>query len=152
MQDKWQDIAHYPDPAVRELRKKLSTRYQIPEESILVGNGAAELIDLVVRVQRPEVTAIACPSFSEYEEAIVKAGGGIWDIPLYAEHDFILQDQELQEAMEKSDTFFLGHPNNPTGKRLGRRRVYRQDKAMASRGAPLVDRSTASFGIAGFFK
>ncbi|MGD8189869.1 threonine-phosphate decarboxylase CobD [Brevibacillus ginsengisoli] len=125
MQEKWQEIAHYPDPAVRELRRKLAKQYQLPEESILVGNGAAELIDLVVRVLRPKVTAIARPSFSEYEEAVVKTGGSIWDIPLHAEHDFILQEKELGEALEKSDTFFLGHPNNPTGKRVPLQHVQR---------------------------
>jgi threonine-phosphate decarboxylase len=116
MQTRWMDIVKYPDPAVRELRRKLSYKYNIPQESILVGNGAAELIDLVARVRKPRITGIARPSFSEYEEAIHKTGGHIYDIPLYAQTDFVLQQEAALEAAGKCDLLFLGHPNNPTGK------------------------------------
>ncbi|WP_372661518.1 threonine-phosphate decarboxylase CobD [Cohnella sp.] len=112
MKEHWRDIARYPDPAVRRLRNKLSEVYQIPVESILVGNGAAELIDLVVQVIQPEETVLARPSFSEYEEAVHKAGGRIKDIPLRADQQFELND--LQGF--SSRTVFLGHPNNPTGR------------------------------------
>lgn len=112
MKEHWRDIAKYPDPAVRRLRRKLSEAYQIPAESILVGNGAAELIDLVVRVLKPEETALARPSFSEYEEAVRKAGGKVSEVYLRRESQFELQDAETFA----SRTVFLGHPNNPTGR------------------------------------
>jgi threonine-phosphate decarboxylase len=38
-------IEQYPDPAVRGLRKKLADLHNIDAQSIVVGNGAAELID-----------------------------------------------------------------------------------------------------------
>ena len=81
--ESWRDIVKYPDPAVRELRRKLSLKYEIDSESILVGNGAAELIDLIIRVMKPRTTGLARPSFSEYEEAVHKTGGGLINIPLY---------------------------------------------------------------------
>lgn len=112
----WKQVNRYPDPAVRKLRQKLSETYQIPMESILVGNGAAELIDLSVRVLNSEVTAITRPSFSEYEEAIEKQKGQIYEIPLKIEHDFILQMSDVVKAPTNVDTLFLGHPNNPNGK------------------------------------
>ncbi|GFZ82226.1 threonine-phosphate decarboxylase [Paenibacillus marchantiophytorum] len=112
----WRDIVKYPDPAVRELRSKLSAKYAIPVESILVGNGAAELIDLTARVLKPKVTGLARPSFSEYEEAVHKSGGEIYNIPLQAEYQFELQQQDVEAAYASVDLFFLGHPNNPTGK------------------------------------
>lgn len=112
----WRHITGYPDPAVRELRSKLAFRYGIPEESILVGNGAAELIDLAIRVLKPRVTALARPSFVEYEEAVHKAGGTILDIPLLASHDFELQNEDLEKAAHQADAVFLGSPNNPTGR------------------------------------
>lgn len=112
MREHWRDIARYPDPAARRLRSKLSKVYQVPVESILVGNGAAELIDLVVRVLQPEEVVLAQPSFSEYQEAIHKSGGRIKDVILQAKQQFVLKDvQELT-----SQTVFLGHPNNPTGR------------------------------------
>lgn len=112
MKEHWRDITRYPDPAVRRLRSKLAEVYRIPMESILVGNGAAELIDLVIRVLKPEETVLVRPSFSEYEEAVHKAGGRMKDVTLSADQQFELRDvRELS-----SGTFFLGHPNNPTGR------------------------------------
>lgn len=115
-EDGWKEVNQYPDPAVRKFRQKLSEAYQIPPESILVGNGAAELIDLSVRVLKSELTAITYPSFSEYEEAIKKQEGHIYEIPLKAEYDFILQMSDVEKALSCVDTLFLGHPNNPNGK------------------------------------
>ncbi|MBD0380075.1 threonine-phosphate decarboxylase CobD [Paenibacillus sedimenti] len=112
----WRELVKYPDPAVRELRSRLACKYDIPIESILVGNGAAELIDLTARVLNPSVTGLARPSFSEYEEAILKSGGAIRSIPLHARHGFVLQEQDVEEACRVCDLFFLGHPNNPTGR------------------------------------
>jgi threonine-phosphate decarboxylase len=112
----WQDIVKYPDPAVRELRRKLAETYDIPVESILVGNGAAELIDLVVRVLQPGVTGLVRPSFSEYEEAVQKINGQVYDIPLRAELGFELQLTDIASAMKHADVLFVGHPNNPTGR------------------------------------
>ncbi|UJF34476.1 threonine-phosphate decarboxylase CobD [Paenibacillus hexagrammi] len=116
----WRDIVKYPDPDVRELRSKLSHKYDIPAESILVGNGAAELIDLVVKLLKPSVTGLCRPSFSEYEEAVHQAGGRIHSIPLQAEHSFILRSEDLISSYDSCDLLFLGHPNNPTGQLIPR--------------------------------
>ncbi|MEC0270680.1 threonine-phosphate decarboxylase CobD [Paenibacillus anseongense] len=118
--DAWRDVVKYPDPAVRELRHKLAQKYEIEMESILVGNGAAELIDLTARVLKPAVTGLARPSFSEYEEAIHKTGGRIYNIPLRSSHQFELQQPDVEAALSAVDLFFLGHPNNPTGRLLPR--------------------------------
>ncbi|NOU95695.1 cobyric acid synthase [Paenibacillus sp. LMG 31456] len=118
LRERWRDIVAYPDPAVRELRSKLAAKYKVPVEAILVGNGAAELIDLAVRVLRPGVTALARPSFSEYEEAVQKTNGAILEIPLHASHDFLLQEADVEQALVLADLLFLGSPNNPTGRLL----------------------------------
>lgn len=118
LRDRWRDVIAYPDPAVRELIGKLAEKYNIPTESILAGNGAAELIDLAVRVIRPKVTGLARPSFSEYEDAVNKTGGTIREIRLDEADEFTLQQQEVQEALADSDLLFLGSPNNPTGRLL----------------------------------
>ncbi|OXM86678.1 cobyric acid synthase [Paenibacillus rigui] len=116
MRDRWKELAAYPDPAVRELRSKLSAVYGIPAEAILVGNGAAELIDLAVRVLKPGVTALARPSFSEYEEAVAKVGGRIYELPLRDANGFVLETGEVERALAVSELLFLGSPNNPTGR------------------------------------
>lgn len=115
LSERWRDLAAYPDPAVRELRAKLAAHYGVPAESILVGNGAAELIDLLVRVLQPAATALAQPSFVEYEGAVRHAGGRVHSMPLLAEHGFTLQRETLETALAASDLVFLGQPNNPSG-------------------------------------
>jgi threonine-phosphate decarboxylase len=116
MTTKWKDIIRYPDPASRELVQAIAKYYEIPEASILVGNGAAELIDLLVRELRPRMTGLARPCFSEYEDAVRHANGHAYNIPLYEEQDFVLQSSDIELAMSQTDLLFLGHPNNPTGK------------------------------------
>lgn len=116
VREQWIIIESYPDPVCRNLRQKLAQKWKIPEESILIGNGAAELIELVIRWKKPKRTALVRPSFSEYEQAVQKINGRIHDIWLDAKTDFEVVPEPTFEAMEKADALFLGNPNNPTGK------------------------------------
>jgi len=110
-------IGQYPDPASRGLRRALSEHHQIDERSIVVGNGAAELIDLIVRVLNPQTTAIAVPCFGEYGDAVRKIGGSLYELPLSEERCFVLGSDhpQLDEARARASLFVFGSPNNPTG-------------------------------------
>ncbi|MUT67030.1 threonine-phosphate decarboxylase CobD [Paenibacillus sp. NEAU-GSW1] len=112
------EIGRYPDPAVRELRAKLANAHGIDEQSILIGNGAAELIDLVVRGLKPEIAGLAFPCFSEYSDAIRKTGAGIAEIMLPESEGFVLNLETIasSESASAADFFIFGSPNNPTGK------------------------------------
>lgn len=114
--ERWRQLARYPDPIVRGLRRAIAEKYGIAEESVLVGNGAAELIDLSVRALAPRNVALARPSFAEYEEAVRKSGGCIVDIPLSEADGFTLNEERVRRAAKKADLVMLGHPNNPTGR------------------------------------
>ncbi|WP_306612604.1 cobyric acid synthase [Paenibacillus sp. GD4] len=120
LRSSWQDVVHYPDPAVRELTAKLAAKHGVKEACLLVGNGAAELIDLAVRALQPTTAGLARPSFSEYEEALHKIGCRIHDLPLTSGNGFTLQWEMVHEALDACDLLFLGHPNNPTGRLLTR--------------------------------
>ncbi|WP_028610931.1 pyridoxal phosphate-dependent aminotransferase [Paenibacillus harenae] len=111
-------IGQYPDPAVRGLRRKLAMRHQLGEHAIVIGNGAAELIDLVVRAIRPRLTVLAIPCFDEYGDAVRKIGGAVKEIVLSAERDFELEHEfdRLCDLAEPGTLFMLGSPNNPTGR------------------------------------
>jgi threonine-phosphate decarboxylase len=86
--DHWREIARYPDPAVRALRAKLARTYRVPADAILVGNGAAELIDLAVRGLKPRGALLAQPAFKEYGDALRKAGVPIREWRLDAQREY----------------------------------------------------------------
>jgi threonine-phosphate decarboxylase len=113
----WRDIERYPDPAVRGLTRKLAEKYGVPADAILVGNGAAEMIDLTVRALRPRAAVLARPCFSEYEEALRRAGSRVIEFALPEERGFVLDDiARFAAAVPPDAHLFLGNPNNPTGR------------------------------------
>jgi len=111
----WSEIVRYPDPSARHLTVKISKTYGIPPECILVGNGAAELLDLTMRVFAPKKVALTAPSFSEYADNAQKINAEIQYLALNPEHDFILQPTAIEAIANHADLSALGHPNNPTG-------------------------------------
>jgi len=124
-------IGRYPDPAVRGLREKLAAHHSINYESLLVGNGAAELIDLVVRVLKPEITVILAPSFIEYGDAARKIGSKLHTIKLAPQQQFNWSMEQMRLALAElraagtapgtapgAALWFIGSPNNPTGQLL----------------------------------
>ena len=57
-----ENVHIYPDPEARKLRSLLARYHQIGEESLVIGAGANELIDLIMRVViSPGDCLINCP-------------------------------------------------------------------------------------------
>jgi len=113
----WESITTYPDPAQRDLLQAIANKHGVDCSNIIAGNGAAELIQLVVRYIKPGKAAIFVPSFVEYEQAIQKHGCSCVHIETYAEQGFIPTMSQLQATIEKEQPVLvmLGYPNNPTG-------------------------------------
>lgn len=65
----------YPDRRCRSLTRKLAERHQVPEEALLCGNGAADLLVQMVFGERPQKGWLLAPTFSGYEQALT--GGGV---------------------------------------------------------------------------
>lgn len=131
-------LAHYPDPACRPLRRQLAAKYGVDEACVWIGNGAAELIDLALRVLAPATTLIARPCFVEYEQAAVKAGSRLREYRMPAEEGFALTPGDaFLRAADESDAIVLGHPNNPTG-RLPDPELLEAVRARLSPGQTLV--------------
>lgn len=114
---------YYPDPLSRRLREALSGYLGVDTEQILVGNGSDELIDLTLRLFRPEcgVGGIAevlnCPpTFSMYSHYAHTNDLILTDVPRLA--GFVV-DVEAIEALYKAQPrpriLFLASPNNPDG-------------------------------------
>ena len=111
------ELDHYPDPYCRELVRAIAHKEQLPEEYILCGNGAAELIDLYVRALRPRTALEAAPTFSEYRRSLTAAGCEVREVVLTRESGFVWEKSVLDRLdKEQPDLLVLCNPNNPTGR------------------------------------
>lgn len=108
-------ISSYPDALQEKLKKKLAEYEQVPEEWLICGNGAAELIFTLVQALRPKKALIPVPTFAEYEQALKGVGCKIRYVKLRKEDEFRLGEDILSELEGDIDLVFICNPNNPTG-------------------------------------
>jgi len=108
-------VARYPDPACRGLRARLARRYGLDAEHLLVTNGGAEGIDLVVAATAPRRVGVIAPSFGEYEEAARKRSIPVIALVARSEDGFVPDPAAVVDAFREADLVFFGRPNNPTG-------------------------------------
>jgi histidinol-phosphate aminotransferase len=110
-------VNRYPDPHQRTLKARIAEMKQVDVESIFLGNGSDEAIDLLVRVincAQGGIT-ITSPTYGMYAVAAANNGVSVVDAPLRA--DFTLDIEAISTASEGgSRLLFLCSPNNPTGR------------------------------------
>ncbi|MDE0327312.1 MAG: histidinol-phosphate transaminase [Candidatus Poribacteria bacterium] len=108
----------YPDPDSTSLREALSQYIGIDSTHIVAGQGADELIDLVIRLfVTPGDAVINCPpTFGMYRFDTELNGGKIIDVERKA--DFSLDTEEATKSItnnENTKILFITSPNNPDG-------------------------------------
>ncbi|SFS64194.1 threonine-phosphate decarboxylase CobD [Marininema halotolerans] len=108
-------LARYPDPANRALKKALAESVNVSESFLLIGNGAAELIDGVTRYVQPRKVGVTAPAFLEYERCACKEKAEVIYLPAGEKEGFLPEEAALIEWIHAVDLAWLGHPNNPTG-------------------------------------
>lgn len=124
----------YPDYQCRALKAALSERYDIPTPSLVIGNGAAELIYDLVRalyfMKGKSIKAlIVAPAFSEYAKAVQAVGGVVDYYILERSMGFALDataSEQLCQRLQKEnyDILFLASPSNPNGYRINDDLIY----------------------------
>ena len=109
-------ILHYPDRSAHDLICQLSIYHDIPEHSIITGNGSTELIFLIPRVLRPKRVLLVVPTFSEYETSIRKVNGQVFYFYTSEKDQFCINAERLLRGLSKGfDTLYICNPGNPTG-------------------------------------
>ncbi len=122
-----QPYNRYPDPHQRRLKEIISGLYNIGTESIFLGNGSDEAIDLLFRAfcvpGRDQVIAID-PSYGMYE---VSAGiNDVHIVKVLLNDDFSLNTEAIIKATGPSvKMIFLCSPNNPTSNLLDEEAMIR---------------------------
>jgi histidinol-phosphate aminotransferase len=114
-------LNRYPDGSGFYLRKKLAEKHRLPFDSILLGNGSNEIIELIVRafMSPGDEVMIPSPSFLLYRLVVQWMGGKPVPVPLKPDLGIDL-DKMAQAVTSKTKVIFLTNPNNPTGKVLGK--------------------------------
>lgn len=109
----------YPDPESRRLRKQLSQDCGLPSENIIVGCGADELLDLILRVVLEPGDRIinTPPTFGMYAFDCAINAGQVVEVPRGAAPGFKIDVPAIINAVQeyKPKLIFLTSPNNPDG-------------------------------------
>jgi threonine-phosphate decarboxylase len=129
-------ITSYPTPQARNLRHKLAGFLGVAEDCLLPGNGANELIHLLMLWLRPKRVLIPAPSFSEYERAAMLAGSLVERFPLLPGEEF--DPAKIIVKLEQGDLLVFCNPNNPTGRLFRRKDLFKLVKAAKERGAAVL--------------
>lgn len=107
-------ISNYPDIQCTALAEAISAYEQVPQEQVICGNGAADLIFSLVQAIRPKKALVQAPTFAEYAQALESAGCAV-EYYDSSSRDFRIGEDYLEQLDEALDMAFLCNPNNPTG-------------------------------------
>ena len=116
----------YPDPMQRELRAAVAKAYNIAPESIFIGHGSSEAIDLLMRLTcRPGQDRIVQlpPTFGLYQVDADLNDLEVLSIPLDDEMQPDVQQVLAKAEPNRDRILFLCTPNNPVGNDYERERV-----------------------------
>ncbi|MFQ5671724.1 MAG: histidinol-phosphate transaminase [Nitrospinales bacterium] len=110
-------LNRYPDPECRKLKQALSRRAGVPEETLVIGNGSDELIQLILQIfcGGGDRIVFPDPAFGMY--SIIPKAMGLDPQPFPLDDHWNFQADQLLDHMAncQAKLVFLGYPNNPTG-------------------------------------
>ncbi|MGM0378111.1 MAG: threonine-phosphate decarboxylase CobD [Bacillota bacterium] len=111
------EISNYPDPNYISLRKKLSKKYKVNYENLIVGNGGIQLIHNTIEFLDFKKALIVSPTFVEYEKALVRFNKKFDYFELKDKYDFEFNYKKLlkDKRLDNIDLVIICNPNNPTG-------------------------------------
>ncbi|MGM0367168.1 MAG: histidinol-phosphate transaminase [Actinomycetota bacterium] len=118
--DAAKNVNYYPDSNCTKIREKLSQKYGLSTDNIIMGNGTDQIIEMVCNclIAETENILISDPTFLIYEKATLKLGGKAIKVPL---KDYRQDVRSLVSRINKNTRIiFLTSPHNPTGTNITR--------------------------------
>jgi histidinol-phosphate aminotransferase len=142
-------LNRYPEPQPRALVERLAALYEVTPDSILVGRGSDEAIDLLTRgfCRAGQDSVIVCPpTFGMYAVSARIQGAEVVTVPLRADKLFALDEQAvLDRCTSGVKLVFLCSPNNPTGNLLSDDSILRLTHALEGQAMVVVDEAYIEF-------
>ncbi|MDO4754981.1 MAG: histidinol-phosphate transaminase [Parabacteroides sp.] len=141
----------YPDPLQRAVKDQIAALKGVKWETIFLGNGSDEPIDLLIRAFcEPAIDNVVSidPSYGMYEVAANVNNVAFRKVRL--DEQFDLDTEAVLSAIdEHTKVLFFCSPNNPTGNSLSRDRLYQVLNAFS--GLVVVDEAYIDFSEAPSF-
>jgi threonine-phosphate decarboxylase len=111
------DLGCYPEPDAATLRTALGTHLGVDPEAIVVGNGAAALLEIALAAVEVRRCLVPVPAFSEDRRAIEARGAEFVPFALRARDDFAMRAADTIDAVRSgdADTCLVTNPHNPSG-------------------------------------
>lgn len=142
-------LNRYPEPQPQALVDRLASLYGVAPQSVLVGRGSDEAIDLLVRgfCRAGQDSVVICPpTFGMYAVAARIQGADVVSVPLRAQADFALDERAvLEKCAPNVKLVFLCSPNNPTGTALSEDAIVSLTRALEGRAMVVVDEAYLEF-------
>ncbi|HDH58291.1 MAG TPA: histidinol-phosphate transaminase [Bacteroidetes bacterium] len=135
----------YPDAGSFSLRGKLSRLHDYPADGIILGNGSAEIVELICEAfLEPGRQAITGPqAFFKYRIACQIMGVRPIMVPM---PDYRYDVDAIIDAVNKDTRLvFIANPNNPTGTYLNKTEIERILEALPPEGILVLDEAYFEF-------
>lgn len=140
-----EDINRYPDAHAYYLRQKLADKFDVSMNSIIVGNGADELLELAAKTFLSPGEAVIIPehAFLLYETFALSFDATAVIVPL---SDFSVDLEAMINAVTpQTKLMFINNPHNPTGKAITRTELSRFLRALPSHVMVVLDEAYIEF-------
>jgi histidinol-phosphate aminotransferase len=138
-------LNRYPDPFQVELRSRLAATLGLSPESVFVGAGSDEIIDLLIRLlcePSKDTVAVLEPTYGVYRVAAEVSNIRVVAIEL--DDNFQLNVPVVLNALpDTTKLLFLCSPNNPTGNLLKREDIL--SLCEKTRAVVVVDQAYVEF-------
>ncbi len=132
----------YPDPAQIALRAAVADYCDVAPEQIVCGQGADDLIDLVLRLFAPRAAVDNVPTFGMYSFLASVNGVDVFEVERL--EDFAVDlEGNARAVSEGASVVFVTSPNNPTGNPLTCQEL---ESLVALDAIVVVDQAYVEFG------
>lgn len=106
----------YPDGSAYYLRLDLAARHGVPIESVIVGNGSTDIIEITARtfLADGDPAVAGASAFIMFRLAVESVNGGFLPIPM-PDHRQDLPAMAAAARRTNAKIVYVANPNNPTG-------------------------------------
>ena len=134
------NLENYPHKSYEQLKMKISEKFCIDSENILLGNGSNELFNMIVLAIKPKKAMVFLPMFRGFEKALLIEKTDIVYYNLNEDNNFKIDEKFLLDfySFDGIDIVFLTNPYNPVGYILDENILYKFIKICEKKNIYLV--------------